>query len=64
VKTVTTETDEAVFMAPAAGPADAAVIWMHGLGADGYDFVPVVPELNLPDSARGASCSRTPACGQ
>ena len=23
----------------------AAVIWMHGLGADGYDFVPVVKEL-------------------
>lgn len=26
----------------------AAVIWMHGLGADGHDFVPVVPELALP----------------
>lgn len=39
-------------MSPAAGPADAAVIWMHGLGADGYDFVPLVPELNLPDAAR------------
>ena len=25
-----------------------AVIWMHGLGADGSDFVPVVPELGLP----------------
>lgn len=24
------------------------VIWMHGLGADGHDFVPVVPELRLP----------------
>jgi phospholipase/carboxylesterase len=24
---------------------DAAVIWLHGLGADGNDFVPVVPEL-------------------
>lgn len=24
-----------------------AVIWMHGLGADGSDFVPVVPELGL-----------------
>ncbi|CAG9181336.1 Carboxylesterase 2 [Cupriavidus laharis] len=23
------------------------VIWMHGLGADGNDFVPVVPELGL-----------------
>ncbi|MNN37212.1 Carboxylesterase 2 [compost metagenome] len=25
-----------------------SVIWMHGLGADGNDFVPVVPELGLP----------------
>jgi phospholipase/carboxylesterase len=25
----------------------AAVIWMHGLGADGNDFAPLVPELNL-----------------
>jgi phospholipase/carboxylesterase len=25
----------------------AAVIWLHGLGADGNDFVPIVPELHL-----------------
>lgn len=25
----------------------AAVIWMHGLGADGNDFVPIVGELDL-----------------
>ena len=25
----------------------AAVIWMHGLGADGNDFVPIVRELDL-----------------
>jgi phospholipase/carboxylesterase len=32
----------------ATGPAPtAAVIWMHGLGADGYDFVPVVKELDV-----------------
>ena len=24
---------------------DASVIWLHGLGADGYDFIPVVREL-------------------
>ncbi|HET8706203.1 MAG TPA: carboxylesterase [Pseudomonadales bacterium] len=30
------------------GPATAAVIWLHGLGADGNDFVPVVAELDLP----------------
>jgi len=28
----------------------AAVIWLHGLGADGHDFEPVVPELRLPAS--------------
>jgi phospholipase/carboxylesterase len=28
--------------------ADAAVIWLHGLGADGSDFVPIVEELRLP----------------
>jgi phospholipase/carboxylesterase len=27
--------------------ADASVIWLHGLGADGHDFEPIVPELNL-----------------
>jgi len=27
---------------------DAAVIWLHGLGADGSDFVPIVPALVLP----------------
>ena len=29
---------------------DAAVIWLHGLGADGNDFVPIVSELKLPAS--------------
>jgi len=30
----------------------AAVIWLHGLGADGHDFEPVVPELKLPQPVR------------
>ena len=31
------------------GPApDATVIWLHGLGADGHDFEPVVPQLLWP----------------
>lgn len=30
--------------------ATAAVIWLHGLGADGHDFEPIVAELNLPGS--------------
>ncbi len=28
---------------------DASVIWLHGLGADGHDFAPIVPELGLPE---------------
>ena len=28
------------------------IIWMHGLGADGHDFVPVIPELKLPASLK------------
>jgi len=26
----------------------ASVIWLHGLGADGHDFEPIIPELKLP----------------
>ena len=26
----------------------AVVIWLHGLGADGHDFEPIVPQLHLP----------------
>lgn len=29
-------------------PAAAAVIWLHGLGANGHDFEPVPPALGLP----------------
>jgi phospholipase/carboxylesterase len=35
------------------GPNPAAsVIWLHGLGADGHDFEPIVPELRLPMPVR------------
>lgn len=27
-----------------------SVIWLHGLGADGWDFVPIVQELGLPET--------------
>ena len=37
----------AVELQTAPEPA-ASVIWLHGLGADGNDFVPIVPELGLP----------------
>ncbi|MEQ9547681.1 MAG: carboxylesterase [Marinobacter sp.] len=29
----------------------ATVIWLHGLGASGHDFEPIVPELGLPANA-------------
>lgn len=36
------------------GPAAArhSIIWLHGLGADGHDFAPIVPELGLPPDVR------------
>jgi phospholipase/carboxylesterase len=42
-----TTADEVVLSPPAT--ATASVIWLHGLGADGFDFVPIVHELGLPD---------------
>ena len=30
----------------------ASVIWLHGLGADGHDFEPIVPELELAKPVR------------
>jgi phospholipase/carboxylesterase len=38
---------EAVEIETGANPT-AAVIWLHGLGADGHDFEPLVPELVRP----------------
>ena len=40
-------TEDAVTL-PSPGPHTATVVWLHGLGADGNDFVPIVPELGLP----------------
>ncbi len=31
-------------------PADATIIWLHGLGASGHDFIPIIPQLTLPES--------------
>lgn len=42
---------QVVRLEPAAA-ADASVIWLHGLGADGHDFEPIVPELGLPPAHR------------
>lgn len=30
------------------GHAEGAVVWLHGLGANGHDFEPIVPYLELP----------------
>jgi len=38
---------EAIEIETTASPT-ASIVWMHGLGADGHDFVDVVPELSLP----------------
>ena len=43
---MTREVLQAVELQTSPSPA-ASVIWLHGLGADGYDFVPVVRELEL-----------------
>jgi phospholipase/carboxylesterase len=43
------ETADAVTLTPSSA-ANASVIWLHGLGADGHDFVPIVGELPLPQS--------------
>lgn len=38
--------ENAVTIEPS-GAHRASVIWLHGLGADGHDFEPIVPELQL-----------------
>jgi phospholipase/carboxylesterase len=46
------EQEREAILEPLRHPADASVIWLHGLGADGYDFVPLIPELRLPAGSR------------
>jgi phospholipase/carboxylesterase len=48
MKYTTVQRPDAIVMTPAS-PTTASIIWLHGLGADGTDFVPLVPELRLPD---------------
>lgn len=42
----------AVTLEPRDGEADASVVLLHGLGADGHDFEPIVGELGLGPTAR------------
>lgn len=37
----------AVEIEPSDGPARTSVVWLHGLGADGHDFEPIVPYLGV-----------------
>jgi phospholipase/carboxylesterase len=39
--------DEPLVIKTGVHAPDAAVIWLHGLGADGHDFEPIIPELRL-----------------
>jgi phospholipase/carboxylesterase len=41
---------DAIEIETSASPS-LSIIWMHGLGADGHDFVDIVPELGLPPRA-------------
>ena len=41
---------DAIEIETGANPA-TSIIWLHGLGADGSDFAPIVPELDLPKTA-------------
>jgi phospholipase/carboxylesterase len=49
MKYETRQSRDAIVMTPAT-PPKGSIIWLHGLGADGTDFVPLVPELRLPDA--------------
>jgi phospholipase/carboxylesterase len=40
---------DAVEINPAAS-ATACIIWLHGLGADGHDFAPLIPQLDIVDT--------------
>ena len=40
---------EAVEIETGSSEVQGSVIWLHGLGADGHDFEPIVPELRLPE---------------
>ena len=45
------QTEHDVTLEPAE-PAVATMVLLHGLGADGWDFVPIVGELHLPQAVR------------
>ncbi|MFV2055899.1 MAG: alpha/beta hydrolase [Thiohalomonadales bacterium] len=40
---------DAIILETGNSKIDAAIIWLHGLGADGNDFAPIVPQLGVKD---------------
>ncbi|MFO7732583.1 MAG: carboxylesterase, partial [Candidatus Aminicenantes bacterium] len=44
---MTTDLLDCVQLDPPGGQARSTVIWLHGLGADGHDFEPIVPHLGV-----------------
>lgn len=49
------ETPEHVTLEPEF-PANACLIWLHGLGADGYDFVSLMPHIGKRTDIRSLRC--------
>lgn len=43
---------ERIEIEPDSGSANASVIWLHGLGASGDDFAPIVPQIKLDDAIK------------
>lgn len=46
---MTTDLSDAVVINPSVPPV-ASIIWLHGLGADGHDFSPLIPQLGIVDT--------------
>ncbi len=61
--TIPTDLLPAIELETGASPTHT-IIWMHGLGADGNDFVPIVDELALPSQYTFVSCFHMPRCAR
>ncbi|UCC56302.1 MAG: alpha/beta fold hydrolase [Gammaproteobacteria bacterium] len=46
---MTVELPECIEINPACAPR-ASILWLHGLGADGNDFAPLIPQLGIVDT--------------
>lgn len=48
---MSSETEATLVRVEPESTPSACIIWLHGLGADGYDFEPIIPYLKLPKSS-------------